>query len=60
MANIVPVQGFLTSLYKAQSADIRQALWKLGIEIDKDDLVDHDEIDDAKVKAELKKQSEEA
>jgi hypothetical protein len=55
MANMVPVQGFLTSLYKTQSAEIRQALWSLGYEIDKDDLVDHDEIDDAKVKAQLKK-----
>jgi len=52
---MVPVQGFLTSLYRINSAEIRQVLWKLGYEIDKDDLVDFDEIDDAKVKAQLKK-----
>jgi hypothetical protein len=55
MANIVPVQGFLTALYKAQSADIRQALWALKYEIDKDDMVDHDLIDDDKMRAQLKK-----
>jgi len=53
MANMVPVQGFLTSLLKTESAPIRQALWGMGVEIDKDDNVDLDELDQEKLKKAL-------
>jgi hypothetical protein len=51
---MVPVQGFLTALLKANSSEIRQALWAMGMEIDKDDLIDLDEIDQEKLKKALK------
>lgn len=54
MPNMVPVQGFLTALLKANSSEIRQALWAMGMEIDKDDLIDLDEIDQEKLKKALK------
>jgi len=56
MANMVPVQGFLTALFKIESAPIRQALWSMKVEIDKDDMVDLDDLDQEKLKKTLQKE----
>lgn len=55
MANMVPVQGFLTSLMRVESHPIRQALQRMKVGIDANDMVDLDALDQDKLKAELKK-----
>jgi hypothetical protein len=52
---MVPVQGFLTSLMRVESHPIRQALQRMKVDIDANDMVDLDALDQDKLKAELKK-----
>lgn len=57
MSNPQPVQ-MLASLTKERSHEIRQALVRMGIPIDQNDLVDLDEVDTQKLKAEIAEPSE--
>lgn len=53
MANMVPVQGFLTSLMKSESHPIRLALHRMDVDIDSNDMIDLDELDQSKLRSEL-------
>lgn len=55
MTNMVPVQGFLTSLFKIESHPIRQALQKMKVEINDKDEVDFEALDQKKLGDFLKK-----
>lgn len=55
MANMVGVQTVIVPLMKVESHPVRQALQRMGVDINDKDEVDLDALDQKKLAAELKK-----